>query len=235
MATKIARTTRALTAELIVSSELQTAWDDLTTAQIKIEELNEQIELGEARAKTAALDYTQKLRDAASDGEDLGKIKAPAPFDAVSIHAQREVWIERVNEASAALAQGFPKVAGTEVTRLLTEVAQAEQDVTDSLQAVRDAYIKLDSISNRLSFNRNVQQWPGEIPLGSVQPSTGAIDKHLHDITNAAHSWVARDLGVQLSLLDQESRLHSTSKERKLEIMDRIVDLERERRAASSR
>lgn len=232
MATKLNRSTRALTGDLIVSPELQTAWDDLTAAQLKIEELGEQLELGEARAKTAALDYAQKLRDAASAGDDLGKIKAPAPFDPAPLNAQRDAWIERVNEATGAIAHGLPKVAGTEVTRLLTEVAQAEQDVADSLQAVRDAYLVLDSISKRLTFNRQVQQYPGEIPIMDLQPSTGDVDALLVKITNTAHGWLATDLGVQQSLADQESRQHSTTHERKLELMDHVRDLEYKRRAA---
>ncbi|MGM1017333.1 MAG: hypothetical protein ACQEW8_07340 [Actinomycetota bacterium] len=222
---------RNLTADVIATPEAQAAWDEILHATTETEKLNDAFEHGTAKAKAADIEYARKLADAANNGDDLSKITPPAPFDPAPIHAQAATWQERAREAAVKLGRALPKAAPTEIPRLLAELEQAEQAVAETLDRVRDAYLSVDSLTRRLVFNRQVQQYPGQLPLMDLQPNTGAIDALLIDVTKRTRQWRAHDLSVQQDLADQESRA-TTDTARKRELADKIHDLEVARRTA---
>lgn len=198
---------RSVVESMITTPELRAAWDDLMHAIREHDKLDDAREIGTAKIRQQHTTYAEELKDAASNGSDLSKIKAPAnAFDSTAIDAQQKVWADKAIDATQRIHELLLKEAPSAGDSIITQLEAAEQEVFDAVEIVKQKIANVDEINRRRHFYRQLQRWPEHMPVVSqapMPPSQALSISATKEIVAAAMSWRVQELVTQDELIQQ--------------------------------
>lgn len=209
---------RALVEALITTPELREAWDLYTHAIREHGKLDDARELGTSKLQQQHSSYAAELKDAATNGNDLSKIKAPpSTFDSTAIDAQQEVWADKAIEALQRIHELLLKEAPAAGDSIITQLEAAEQEVFDAIETVKQKLATVDQLNRRRHFYRQLQLFPLDMPnvnQAPMNPSQALSINATKEITASAMNWRVDELTTKDRLIQDALKLSTDHDER---------------------